>query len=187
MQWSVTTPPSATALTWQQLKAHIHPASTSEQPYIMDLLAGATAYAETMLQCCLLPQTLTAIFDAQDVGYPCNCNRDFRQRLQLPRGPIIGTVTSVTDTNGNTVAFKRHTAGNADYIEPTTAINGSIAPITVVYQAGFASIPSDILSAIRVHVATLYMVRETITNLAANPVHKIDDFYRFRGRGSLVA
>jgi hypothetical protein len=205
MEWQVTTPPVGTVLTWQQLKSHIHPASSSEQSYIMDLLASATSYAETMLQSCLLPQTITATYDAQDIPHRWEFREDYingwhHQRLELPRGPII-QIDDVIDDNGNDIPYVRHTAGNAEYIVPLIELNNSQLPITVVYQAGHGNpggsqdsgsgsavtIPADILSAIRVHVATMYMVRESVTNLAANPVHKLDDFYRFKGRQSLIA
>jgi hypothetical protein len=193
MQWSITTAATGTVLTWEQIKHHVRPGSVSEQPYIMgDLLPSATSYAETMLQCVLLPQTITAVYDINDIGWrseefglPFGM---FRHGWELPRGPMIGQPTSVTDANGNAVMYRIHTAGNADFIVPLQAIAYTQCPVTVVYQAGYPSgIPADILNAIRVHVATLYMVREDTTNLAANPVHKIDDFYRFRGRGSFVA
>jgi hypothetical protein len=190
MQWSVTTPATGTVLTWTQLKAHLKPASTSEQPLIMDYLASATAYAETMLQCCLLPQTITAIYDHRDIGYQLNywqLPEHYGRGLELPRGPLIGTPTSVLDATSTAVPYAIHEDGNAIRVVPSEAIGAAQLPVTIVYQAGYPVIPADILNAIRVHVATLYMVRESVTNLAANPVHKIDDFYRFRGRGSLVA
>jgi hypothetical protein len=101
---------------------------------------------------------------------------------------MIGPPASVLDANGDAIQYRVHTAGTADFIIPLQAISYGQCPVTVVYRAGYAAgIPADIVNAIRVHVATLYMVREEITNLPANPVHKIDDFYRFRGRGTILS
>jgi hypothetical protein len=192
MQWSITTSPTGTACTWEQLKAHVRPGNCSEQPYLLDLLASATTYAETKLEACLLPQTITAIFDIEDIGWAGEYQFAYltmlegRNRWQLPRGPIL-SITSVTDTNGNPVRYLRHTEGNADFIIPQIPIARTMAPVTVVYQAGYEIIPADILNAIKVHVATIYFNREDTSNLATNPVHRIDDFYSFRGRGSCVA
>jgi hypothetical protein len=158
-----------------------------------DLLPAAYDRAETFLECALSPQTITATFDIQDVGgYRAEEWNNLDQwsgrlRWELPRGPIIGSITSVIDANGHAVSFQRHTAGNADFIIPLQPILASQCPITVVYQAGFTTIPPSILQAIRVDVATSYMVRENTSNLAANPIHKIEEFYRFKGRGTILA
>lgn len=190
MQWDVTTPPTGSVLTWDQLRHHLH-APTSQKSLVEDYLASATAYAETMLDAVILPQTITAIYDHRDIGHfllPFHYDyldiRESRQGMELPRGPIL-SITSVKDINGADVAYERHTAGNAEWVFPTSAITSSQAPIAVVYQAGFQSVPADIVNAIRVHTATMYMVREGGTNLAYNDVHKLDTFYQRRGRGVL--
>ncbi|HWE95751.1 MAG TPA: hypothetical protein VG269_17435 [Tepidisphaeraceae bacterium] len=157
-----------------------------------DLLPAAYDRAETFMECALSPQTITAIFDIQDVGGWRAAEWNYldqwtgRLRWQLPRGPIL-SITSVTDANSNAVSYERHTAGNADFVIPLQPIIASQCPITVVYQAGFGTIPPSIIQAIRVDVATSYMVRENTSNLAANPIHKIEEFYRFKGRGTVVA
>jgi hypothetical protein len=157
----------------------------------MDLLAGCTSYAETILQCCLLPQTITATYDVRDVGchpweplnvYELGAGKGFA----LPRGPVI-SITSIIDANSVAVPYWRHTTGNLDLIVPDYPIVPAQCPLTVVYQAGYATIPADILNAIRVHTATMYMLREDVSALPANAVHKIDDYYRAVGRASLVA
>ena len=192
MRWSVTTAPTGTVLTWDQLKAHLNRPPISQQTYIMsDLLPSAVDYAETMMECALLPQTITAIYDQKDIGWYSSQFNYFdlwegKQGWELPRGPVIG-ITSVTDANGNPVSYARHTVGNAEFVVPTQGISFTQTPITVVYQAGFTIIPQAIVNAIRVHVATMFMVREDVTNLPANAIHKIEDFYRYRGRGSVVA
>jgi hypothetical protein len=157
----------------------------------MDLLAGCTTYAESLLQCCLLPQTITAVYDIRDLGihpweplniYELGAGKGFA----LPRGPVI-SVESVVDANDVALPYRRHTTGNLDLIVPDFPLAAAQCPITVVYQAGYEVIPPALLNCIRVHVATIYMVREDITSLPANAVHKIDDYYRAIGRGSYVA
>lgn len=193
MLWNVTTSPSSAVLTWTQLKNHVRPGGLKDQEYIMtDLLPSAYDYAETMLECALSPQTITVTYDIEDIGGFRAQEWNYLDqwtgcpRWQVPRGPIL-SITSITDVNGHAVAYQRHTAGNADYIIPMQPIYFNQCPVTMIYQAGYESIPQSILNAIRVHVATLYMVREDTTNLAANPIHKIEEFYRFKGRGTVVA
>lgn len=195
MRWSVTTPPTGTVLTWDQLKYHIVPGSVQQQPLIMDYLAEATAYAEQKMECCLLSQTITAVYDPIDLraygpyfpsiygglGYGSH-----RRGMLLPRGPVQ-SVSSVTDANNNPVTYIWHTVGNADLIEPMQAITPTQAPITIIFLAGFSTVPADIKGMIRVHTATKYKYREDVDNLPVNMVHRMDDFYRYRGRGWFIA
>ncbi len=192
MLWNVTTPPANLPLTWQQIKSHIKP-NDEEQSYVLDLLASATSHAEEKMECSLIPRTITATFDRNDVGefdsldqwttYPywCHTHRGF----WIPRGPII-SITSVVDANNAAVPYKTQQDGNRFTVIPTVPIHGRL-PITIVYQAGYSAVPADILNAIRVHTATMYRYREDITATQANAVHKLDDFYQFRGRGTVVA
>jgi hypothetical protein len=157
-----------------------------------DLLPAAYDRAETFMECALAVQTITAIYDIQDVGgFRAAEWNDLdkwfgKSRWELPRGPIL-SITSILDANGNPVTYERHTAGNAEFIIPLQPLISSQCPVTVVYTAGFETIPASILDCIRVDIATHYMVRENTSNLAANPIHKIEEFYKFKGRGTILA
>jgi hypothetical protein len=188
MYWNITTPATGTVLTWAQVQAQIQPGTTADETLIMDHLAEATSEAETKLGMCLLPQTITATFVASDFEAFQNYSVFPGQgrKISLPRGPLI-SVTSFTDANGTAVPYTNETHGNAIQLLPTSGINLQLAPFTVIYQAGFTTIPVDIQGAIRVLTATKFMYREGVSTMPANDIAKLDNFFKFRGAAPLVA
>lgn len=171
MKWTQTKPADL-PITYAQAKAHLRLDDDSEQEYVTDLIKAATAHAENVTGRLLMQRTITATF------YAFATPPDY---FYLPRGPVI-SVTSVTDANGNVITNTVvEAAGNAARLRVNNAYSYPIN-VTVVYEAGYASaddIPDDILHAIKMHVAHLYMYREPVT---AGKIEKVpsslDDFYR---------
>lgn len=171
MKWTQTKPDDYPT-TYAEAKAHLRLDDDSEQDYVTDLIAAATAYAENIMGRSLMQRTITATYFAYatplDLTY-------------LPRGPVI-SITSVTDANGRDIENSvLEAAGNYSRLRVN---NGYSFPVnlTVVYEAGYDSaddIPDDIKHAIKMHVNHLYLYREPVT---AGRIEKVpsslDDFYR---------
>jgi hypothetical protein len=165
---TITSPSAAYPDHLLYLQARVEP-DAPDAELLNEHYRQAFRYAEQMLKMSLTPCTLAVRFDE---GEP----------LHLPRGPVT-EVMHVRDDAGNDIAYEQHRVGNSDRIRTQ-----SRCPVTVTYKAGFAEgeLPADIAGAIRVHAATLWAWREDKTAAAANTVHRLDDFYRWRGAGSLV-
>ncbi|MGC4030251.1 MAG: head-tail connector protein [Tepidisphaeraceae bacterium] len=161
MIWNVTTAPDTMPVSYESLRAHCRIDTDDERLLLLDYIAQATEYAEQKLGMSLVTRTITAKFDKGEA-------------LHLPRGPVLDVV-SIKDEDGNDVAGRHFRVGNSDRI--ATQHPG---PLTIVYTAGYVSVPADIAGSIRLHAATLYSWREDRTAAAANPVHRLDDFYAAR-------
>jgi uncharacterized phiE125 gp8 family phage protein len=103
--------------------------------------------------------------------------------ITLPFGPLV-SVTSLVDDNDTTLTdYDVSAVGKSDRVK----INeGFSAPLTVTYQAGYASasdIPASIRHAILTHVATLFENRESVSDRAKLPVpHSLEAFYQRKSR-----
>ena len=161
-------------LTFEQVAPHlVLPADTSEaeQAYVMTLVAAAIDYAEMKMGTTLEARARSKTFQADE-------------RIVLDRGPVI-SITSITGDNAVVITdFDTQVVG----LQTVVTLNVSVTyPVTVVYQAGYASadeIPAAILLAIKMHVATLYLRRESIvtgTIVAVTP-HGLDEFYKVHKR-----
>lgn len=176
MQWTATAA-TDTVLTYDQLAYALRldpdtAATSHEQSLVMDYLAAATEYAETMMGTSLCSRTITATFNP---GEP----------LILPRGPVT-TITSVTDS-GTPVTWTASMIGHLTIVLPDQLRGGAIS---VVYQAGYGTasdVPADIRAAIRMHVGTLYEQRESTTDKPLTEVpNSLAAFYNLKRRSSLV-
>jgi uncharacterized phiE125 gp8 family phage protein len=192
MQWTVSTPPAATILTFDQLSWHLRldpdtAAQSDEVDYVTDLLAAATEYAENAMATSLVTRTITATYFPDDHNLMSQYQRIFNAAsLILPRGPVTA-VTSVTDNGNPITAFEYARIGNTDLL---AVPNGWIGPLVVVYTAGYGdetTVPADIRQAIRVHVGSMYKNRESVTagSMTAVP-HSLADFYSRKCRTSVV-
>jgi len=161
-----------------------------EQIYWQDLLDACTEYAENALDSSLLTRTITATYfeyHTTPLGF-FGYDGYYPRLLLLPRGPVQ-SITSITDANGNVINFNWETYGNSDKLR---MLSGYVAPLTVVYQAGYGdtadNVPSDIRMAIRTHVATLFEQRGSTDEKAILAVpHSLEAFYQLRRRSCYVA
>jgi uncharacterized phiE125 gp8 family phage protein len=194
MKWTQSQPTPSAIWTTDQLAYHLRldpdvAQQASEQAFITDLQATAVEYAETAMGCSLLTRAVTATFYGPNAptnfGYLYGHN--WQHRLRLPRGPILSGITSVTDANGTIDSSKYHLEGegSTDLLRITI---GYVAPVTVVYTAGYgntaSSVPADIRQALRMHIGTLYENRESIgVGKSADAIpHSLQDFYRIKAR-----
>ena len=174
MHWTQAQPGAAT-ITWPAMKAHLRLDVDDEREYVTQLVAQATAHAEALLQQALMPRMVTATFDAGE-------------SIELPRGPVL-EVQNVTDSEGVEVSYAVRRRGHTVTVDLDDGLPVSY-PVEVVYSAGYsgsAAVPPDIIGAIRIHAATLYSWREDASPVAASKVHHLDDWYRYRSRGTPVA
>ena len=167
-------------------------ANPLEAEYLADLQAAAVEYAETIMGCSLIERQVIAEFFepytpfSSGFIYGAQPSNSFR----LPRGPII-SITSVLDAKGEITNYSIEGEGSTDILKLNV---GFTAPVTVVYQAGYAElddygqpivtdIPADIRHAIRTHVATLHERRESATDRTITAVpHSLEAFYMSKAR-----
>ena len=196
MNWTQTTP-NAAIWTVEQLAYALRidsdvSSQTEEQDYLNDLQAAAVEFAETLMGCSLINRTITATYF--DRNMPALLNYAYgasgRHRLTLPRGPIV-SISSVTDAKGllSSTLYDLEGEGCTDLLKIGV---GYVAPLTVVYVAGFgaaaSNVPADIRMAIRTHVATLYSQRASAGDRTISAVpHSLEAFYRSKSRTVCVA
>lgn len=200
MKWTVTTLPATTPVSYSQVSSHLRLDNDAERGDVLDHIAAATEYAEQAMECSLITRTITAVIYASDphathygqpyFGQPyfgTTYDATWRRAYELPRGPLVA-VTSVTDANGDSPTYHVERHGNAEMLVTTSKW---VAPLTVVYTAGYGSdptsVPADIRQAIKMHAATLYRERESVSDKAKVGVpHSLDDFYRLKSRGTVI-
>ena len=203
---SVTTPPTDTPVSLAQVKAQLRIETTNDDSYLPLLIAAATDYAQDQLGMSLMPQTITAVFNAEDIDlsppvkqYPADPFSPLGSPLASPlttwgtygrsavipllRGPVR-SIASVTNANGTAVTqFNLERTPAGDRLRLRATLN---YPITVVYVAGYAQasdIPAGIAMAILAHVGTLYKFRESVSDKSVLAVpHSLENFYRLKSR-----
>jgi hypothetical protein len=157
-KWSVIVPPSAFPVQTSYVMMHLHIDHWMESPYINELILIAVDYAQDALGMSLMPQTIQAVFNAEDVelsppvrdypwdplsplgtplGTPSFATWGTYNRapiIKLPRGPVQ-SILSITDGGGNPVtdyALEQINIGDRIRFMGTAAY-----PLTVTYTAGF--------------------------------------------------
>ena len=207
-KWSVTTPPTEAPVSREEAIAHLRLDNDIAQESVIDYcLAAATDYAQDELGMSLMPQTLTAIFNAEDVeltppvrdypwdplsplgtplGTPAFATWGTYNRspvVRLPRGPVSAIVSAV-DGSGN--AITQYSLERTPRGDRMRFMGTSVYPVVIVYQAGYANacaIPAAIRLAILAHVGTLYKNRESANASGAKVVpHSLEAFYRLKSR-----
>lgn len=172
---SILTPPESLPVTWAEAKAQCKITLDSEQSYVESLIEAAADYAQEAMACSLMQQTLQIIFETGD-------------DLLLPRGPIL-SITSVVDADDDDISSYRLV--HVGKLSRLVLNQAATFPLTVTYEAGHsvaALIPASIRLAIKQHVASLYAVRESISEKGMLPVpHSLQDFYRLHSRALGVA
>jgi hypothetical protein len=208
-KFSVIVPPIADPVSLMDVlnALRVDSPSDTEQALIQTYIDAATDFAQDSLATSLMPQTLTAIFNAEDVelsppvrdypwdplsplgtplGTPSFATWGTYNRapvVVLPRGPV-SAVTSVLDGAGNAVT---------GYVLERTAIGDRLRltgsdsyPLTVTYTAGYANqaaIPASIRVAIMAHVGTLNANRASANAGGAKVVpHSLEAFYKIKAR-----
>ena len=169
---NVTTAPTETPISVEDVKTHSVIFISDDDAYIETLIGAATAYAENYLGRSLCTQTLTLTLDA------------FPSVIDLPRTPVQ-SVTSISylDANGDSQAFTDYQSdlsGTLSHqIKPAPGFNWPdtrevFGAATVVYVAGYGAasdVPQDIKAALLLMVGSLYENRENeLTGVSWSPV-----------------
>lgn len=205
-KWSVTTPPTDDPVEYSDVKSALRLDDDSEQTLIQTYIDAATDHAQDELATSLMPQTITAVFNAEDVelsppvmDYPWDPLSPMGNALGMPsfatwgtwnrapvvrlyRGPVQ-SIVSIVDATGATLEYVLERTPRGDRVRFTGT---ALYPVKVVYVAGYANqaaIPASIRVAIMAHVATLYANRESANAGGAKAVpHSLEDFYRLKSR-----
>lgn len=171
------TQPATFPISYSQAKLQCHIDSDYERDWLNLAMASATTYAESYMRISLITRTVTVIH------YPsANSIVEFKspnQLLILPFGPVQ-SITSVTDGAGNAIAaYEQRHNGTVDYIR---LWQGAMAPITIVYQAGYgataASVPADIRGNILAHIGHKHFNREAGKDATPSGLAYVYDKYR---------
>lgn len=177
MNVTVSTPATKDPILLGEAKEHLQVEHTRDDRYIRSLIRAATTWAESFMGRKVINQTLTVLFDGNEVA----------GRFQLPYSPV-SSVTSfkVFNTDGTEETV------STDYYYLSGDSPGHIVPqdggwqiyrpwkaAEIVYVAGYGnsglSVPDDIIHAIKMIVADLYhntesAKLETRTQLNPNEV-----------------
>lgn len=176
MKWTITTPATTTPVDYGQLSSHLRLVGDRDRADVLGMIDAATAHAEQAMGCSLVNRTITATYYQDEAS------------ILLPRGPVV-SISSVTDGNGNHPTFELRGFGNVDQLVITTAYAW---PVTIVYVAGFGpnadDVPADVRQAIKMHAATLYLNRVSVSEKTMVPVPQtLEAFYRLRSRNTGMA
>ena len=181
--WMVVEPPENRVVSADQLRVQcrLGPESRgvwgTDDASLNEIIDAATEYAEARLDTSLSPRTLRAVFNA---GNP----------IDIPRGPLIQVLEVCGKGQTPTTDYDIVNFGWTNRIVP----RGNIQfPVFVNYRAGHVGInmttpavPKDIVQAIRMHAATMFENRASVTDTAKTPLpHSLEMFYatRCRNRG----
>jgi len=163
-------PASAPILASDIRDSHLHVDDSTEETYINSLIAAVTDYYERQYDKAIVEQTITETFD--DWGGMC---------LELSVSPVIAiTSLGYKDSDGADAELSEDT----DFYVTKSTIGARIVlksgsnysledrpdAITVVYTAGYATLPGNVRHAILEKVARLYYMREENTEMALQSV-----------------
>lgn len=165
MSLSLVTGPAAEPLTTAEAKAHLRVDFSTDDTLIDALVVAARRHVEHLTGRALINQT----WDLKMDGFP-GCGE-----IRIPKGPL-SSVTSISYTD---TAGASQTWGASNYIVDTASdpprialaygvvwpsVRAIINPVTVRFVAGYgatsASIPADILAALKLILGDLYENRE---------------------------
>lgn len=145
---------SAGIVTLPDLKDHLRVTGLEEDAYITSLGIAATYAVERWTQRLLTVRAATLKL----TDLPCS-----QEPIELPGG----TVASVTSVTADGVAITGCTAlgDSPALLIPSAdwpAVTGEGYPVTIIYQAGFATPPPDLVHAVKLLAANLYENRSPV-------------------------
>lgn len=166
MLWTETIAPASRVIDYSTAATHCQLDDPQDREYVLSLIDAATDELCHRLQTSLVSRTLTARFYD---GEP----------IHLPMGPVQA-ITSVTDDDGDTITDNDlERVGNSDRLK----INVPFAyPLTVVYTAGYATVPPRFKTILLAHVRSLYDYRDSLTEKPLTVPPHVESFYRLNTR-----
>jgi uncharacterized phiE125 gp8 family phage protein len=158
------TAPAAEPVSSSEAKTHLRVTHSDDDTYISALIAVARSAAEEYLNRSLINRTYDLYVDS----FP-----DGDEVLILPRGPV-SSITSITyyDSNNTTQTVTSTNYQIADdrllplgsYVWPTTydRLESVIVRYVAGYGASSASVPADIIHAVKLLIGHFYENREMV-------------------------
>jgi len=199
MKWGldVSTAPTAEPISTAEAKTHLRVTVSTDDTYIDTLIASARHWVEQHCGIALIDQTLKLYLDRFPI-----CD----EPIMLPRPPSQ-TISSVTyvDEDGTTQTWtsskyaldairhpgRLHTAYNETYPTVRSIENAVIVTYVAGYGATGASVPPDIIHAMKLLLTQWYEVRESVcpTTLSEPPysVKALLGHYRTYYRGPIMS
>lgn len=155
-------PSSQPVVPLAEMQAHLRVDGDSDWGVIASLEAAAVEAVERYTQRLLRARSCELLLPGLPGG---------RMPAELPGGMVSGAVVLEIeghDAPGVTVAGHSPAAMVPD--EPWPALAAGGWPVRVVYTAGFALLPADLVSAVKMIAAHLYERREAVSDSAAQKV-----------------
>lgn len=167
MPYQVTSAPAAEPLTASDIREdYLHIDTSAEDNYINALIKTVTDYYERQFDKAIVSQEITETFDHFNCG-----------KLELTVSPVI-SVDSLTYiasdgsstplTEGTHFYVTKSNIGCRITLDGSTSVSLKDRPdaITVVYTAGYSTIPENIKHSISEKVARMYYMREENMEMA---------------------
>ena len=161
--WSSTGLTGSEPLTTAEAKSHLRVTTSDEDTLIDTYISAARQWMELYLNRSIPEQTIVCVLD----HFPYD-----GQSIKLPQSPA-SAITSIqyVDTNGDTQTWGSSNYTLDSYSEPSrveAAYNVSYPStrpqnnaVTITYTAGYSTIPADIKHALKMVVASMFLMRET--------------------------
>jgi uncharacterized phiE125 gp8 family phage protein len=150
------TAPALEAVTLAEAKAHLRVdvAETDADAGIQEMIDAAVEYLDGfagVLGRAVMTQTWSQEYD----GY---CGH-----LVLPIGPVQ-SVTSISNTDGAFADYRLLKDGRGYFLRPNSGVSwpANNGPVVVEFVAGDVVCPSGIKGLIKLHVGTMFAVRESV-------------------------
>ncbi len=160
MRWKVTEQPTEKPISLLEAKEYLRVQHTDDDYLIGSIIDAAVSFCEEELDLSIMEQQITMKLDRFPDG----------RVIDLPRSNLL-SVTSVTynDAAGAGQTFSDYTEDA--YSTPGRIVNNTsdwpetedkANSVTIVYQAGFGSVPAAVIQATRMLVTHWYENRSTV-------------------------
>lgn len=157
----VVNPPIEGVLTLELAKQHLEYEDTDRDLLINQYIRASQAWVENFIGKPLSLRTVTETFNY------------FQQHFNLLKGPVV-SVTSIEylDSNGNLQALANFRHRGSRIYSPLGGWPSTLdlSPVTIVYQAGFANVPADLVSAQLLLIGHWFENREGASDRPAKAV-----------------
>ena len=163
--YRVTTVPSSEPITLQEAKSQIRVTGTDEDTYINSLIQVSREFCEMYENRSYIEQTVTANYTK------------FGSKIYLPLNPVI-SITSISyiDSTGTTQTVDSSNYNLQNYNDPAfiypdygysyPTVQNITNSITIMYQAGYSTVPEATKQAILLVLSHLFEHREENSEIA---------------------
>ena len=165
--WQLAAPPSA-VVSLADMKEHLRIHHADDDDQIVTAEAGAVAMIERFLQRALIARTAVLRLPGLPIGVV---------PVELPGGRVA-TLTSVI-ADGTTISGATVVGDSPALLVPSSdwpSVEGEGFPVVVTYEVGFATVPADIVVAVKMVAEALFYRHDGGPMSAA--VHSLLDRHR---------